>query len=362
MRQFLNPLRLVAIFLSLFTVCPVQAQSPAPLRIGVILPLTGDGASTGAAVRNGMMLALEKLPRAVREQMQIYYEDDALQPKQTLAAYRELRQMKDIQAVVSLSSSTSKSLAPLTDLDQIPQIAIATDPKVVQGRKWVVNFWVTAEEEARLAAAEAVKRGYKRIARISSIHDFPLAMKEHFDKARAGRIQIALDEDYAPDNKDFRTYLAKLRQQKDMDAVLMVLMPGQLGVFAKQLRASGINLPMFGIETFEELSEVQASEGALIGQWYVNTDDPNHLFIDEFKARFPKSSLYGASNGHDIMLLLGSAVEHGYRTTAQVNQYLHTLKDFTGALGAYSASGDNRFTLPAAVKIVTKDGFEKIAE
>jgi len=41
-------------------------------------------------------------------------------------------------------------------------------------------------------------------------------------------------------------------------------------------------------------------------------------------------------------------------------QFLHTVKDFNGALGTYSASGDNRFTLPAAIKVITADGFKKI--
>ena len=43
-----------------------------------------------------------------------------------------------------------------------------------------------------------------------------------------------------------------------------------------------------------------------------------------------------------------------------INTTLHTLRDFHGALGTYSASGDNRFTLPTAIKIVTEGGFQKL--
>ena len=44
----------------------------------------------------------------------------------------------------------------------------------------------------------------------------------------------------------------------------------------------------------------------------------------------------------------------------EINSFIHSVKDFTGALGTYSASGQNTFTLPATIKIVTKDGFKKI--
>lgn len=332
-----------------------------PMRVGVILPLSGDAASVGDAIRNGFALGLEKLSPEARARLEIVYEDDALDPKRTITAYRRLVAEKGgLDVIVNASSGTAKALAPVIERHNIPLIALATDPEVVVGRNWSVNFWVTPEEQVRMALPEALRRGYKRIARVTTIHDFTLAIKRTFDEQNQDAIEVVLDEEFPSDVKDFKPFLARLRGES-VDAVLVALMPGQLGIFAKQVRAAGMNPPLFGFETFEDSGEVQTSNGALVGHWYVNNDDPNQSFLRDFRKRFPQSSLYGASNGHDIALLLGSAAEQNILRSADINLFLHSLKDFSGVLGTYSSTPDNRFTLPAAVKVVTENGFEKVS-
>ena len=98
----------------------------------------------------------------------------------------------------------------------------------------------------------------------------------------------------------------------------------------------------------------------MVGAWYVNADDPGKEFINEYKETYPEASFWIAPNAHDAILLLGTAIERS-ANPEEINEYLHTVKNFNGALGTFSATGDNRFTLPAAVKVVTKDGFEKIS-
>ena len=332
---------------------------PGAFKVGIILPLSGDGASVGEAIKNGMMLGWERLPQTARDQLSLVFEDDALSPQNAISAFRKLTGKQDISILANAGSASAKALAPLADRAHIPFIAIATDPEVVRNKTHTVNFWVTAEEEARVALEESLRRGYRRIARITTIHDCTNSIKDAFDKANHGQLDIVLDEEYPSSVRDFRTYIAKLRSIQNVDAIFVLLYPGQTGVFAKQVRQQGVALPLFSAEFFEDAAEVKSSAGALVDQWYVNTDDPDQLFLDQFRRRFPNSSLYGASNGHDLIMLLGAAVLQS-TNREQINQFLHSVKNFSGVLGTYSASGDNRFTLPAAVKIVTTDGFRKL--
>ncbi|MCI5065658.1 ABC transporter substrate-binding protein, partial [bacterium] len=352
----------IPLFIAIAAAFPASSLADVPsdkLQVGVILPLSGESASVGEAIRNGMLLSYDHLPAEVRSKLELVFEDDGLKPKSTIAAYRKLAASGDLDVVVTASSGTSNALAPLTENDKRPLIAIATDPKVVAGRSYAVNFWVTPEEQARVGVQEALKRGYRRIARISTIQDAMLSLKNHFDEEVGDRIKVVLDEEYPAEIKDFRPYITKLKGQQDLDALVVGLMPGQLGVFARQVRQLGVTLPIFGFESLEDSNEVAASNGALVDQWYVNTDDPDRSFIEKFKHRYPNSSLYGASNGHDIVLLLASTIKQELDAEG-INTFLHTVQGFSGALGEYSATKDNRFTLPAAVKIVTRDGFRKL--
>jgi branched-chain amino acid transport system substrate-binding protein len=354
--------RCFLLIITLLTFLNSQAsadQAIEPFKIGVILPLSGEAASVGQAIKNGLTLGYEKLPDDLQKKISLFYEDDGLNPTNTISAFHKLLNTKNIQAVINASSGTGKALAPIVEKYSVPLLAIATDPEIVKGKKYVVNFWVTPEQLVKVAVPALIKRHYQKIARIASMHDAPLSTIDLFDKLHGKDLEVLLDEKYPMNIKDFRSFLLRVKAKPELDAITVLLMPGQLGVFAKQAKQAGINLPLFGFESFEDSNEVSVSDGALVGQLYVNNDDPNQKFINEFKAKYPDSSLWGAANGHDAILLFAEALKT-QTDSAGVNKFLHQVRDFSGALGTYSASGDNRFTLPAALKIVTRDGFKKV--
>ena len=329
------------------------------MNVGVILPLSGEVSSLGTAFRNGMTLALEELSEDERKLINFIYEDDAFNSRNSISALKKLQSQNRIDVAISFGSGTSNALAPIVERDRVALIAIASDPKVVKDKKYVFNFWVTPEQEAEVMVPEAIRRGYKKVARICAIHDGTFSAREALDLVNENQIQFVVDEEYPPDAKDFRTYLTKIKARKDIDAILPLLFPGQISEFTKQARSLGITLPFFSFEFFEDANEVKNANGTLEGAWYVNADDASGDFVRKFKARFPTSSMYSAANGYDTVKLLISAAKRD-PSAEGVRFYLSTLSNFEGALGKYSASGDQRFTLGAAVKEITKDGFIKI--
>lgn len=349
------------IFLILIAVANAWAlEPPDQLKVGAILPLSGDAATLGKSVHNGMKLALTKLAPEVRSRIELIIEDDGLQAKNTVFAFSKLVNQQAAEVILNVSSGTANAISPLAEQHRVPLVALgASDPRVVQGRAYVMNFFVSPDQQAKTIVPYMVGRGYKKIARITSIQDGLLAQKTAFDPEKPAQIEIVLDEDYSVGEKDFKTYIAKIRSRNDVDAVLAYLLTGQIGVFAKQLRRAGFDKPLIGSETYEDSNEVGVSEGALIGARYVNAADPSSSFVEEYAKAFPGESLVLAPYGYDIILLLGKAVEQTTHSEG-VNKFLHSVKDFTGALGTYSSTNDNRFTLPAVMKEVTADGFREI--
>jgi branched-chain amino acid transport system substrate-binding protein len=357
--SFFLQLILFSLFLGGSSAEAKTPEAKEKLKLGIIIPLSGDSVAVGEAMKNGMLLAYNKLPQSTKDKLELVFEDDRMQAASAITAFNKLVNIDQIDLLINASSGTGNALAPLADKKKLPFISISTDPRVVLNRKYVVAFWVSADAEAELAVAEAVKRGYKTIARISTMQDGFLALRDLFDQVNAGKISIPLDEEYPDKIKDFRTFITKIRNADSIDAVMVNMMPGQCGVFVKQLREMGVSAPVFGFETFEESNEVKASENTLVGAWYVNADDPKQSFIEEYEKNYPDASFWIAPNAHDAILLMGAAVGKSTNPEA-INEFLHTVKDFQGVLGTFSASEDNRFTLPAAVKVVTKDGFQKL--
>lgn len=331
---------------------PLAAKAE-ELRIGAILPLSGEAAALGEACRNGIEMALAD--RAV-EAAQVIYEDDRNSPAASVTAFQKLKR-QGVDALISWSSGPGKALAPLAEQSQLPLVSIATDPEIVRERRFVVNLWVTPREEARVLLEELVRRGHTTIARVSAEQSGMLAMHRAFDELNDGKVTIAIDQSFPSDVKDFRSYLARIAAAPHVQAIFVNLYVGQTGVFARQAREMGIAVPLVNIETFEDRNEVQLSGGALIDQWYIQADDATGEFERRYRERFPQAALLSAGNCHDAALLL----MNGRNTQGGIASHLHEVQDFSGAMGTFSALANNTFSLPAVVKRVTPSGFEKVS-
>jgi branched-chain amino acid transport system substrate-binding protein len=326
--------------------------------VAVILPLSGDAANIGIALQNGAQLAEESLAPAVRSRIALHFEDDRLDPKETISAYNKLAGEHRLAAAITASSGTSSALAPITEQHGVPLIAIASDPQIIAGRRHSVLLWVTPAAECAAIIPELKRRGYKSLARIASQQVGAIAISAEFDLQSDGAFQISPDEQFPLDVKDFRSFIARLHSRTDLDGILVTLLPGQLSAFAVQVRQAGIQVPLIGWEMFEDIGEVKAANGALLGNWYVNSDDVDGDFLKRYSARFPGAPSYAAANAYDAVMLIARSLEQH----STLDTVLHTVRNFHGAIGTYSASGHSTFTIPAALKEVTAEGFKKFGD
>lgn len=338
--------------------CSAQAEPPQYV-IGAVLPLTGEAAEPVSSCRDAMSMSYDRLDPLLQKRLALIFEDTGFNPTKAVNAYRKLRERDHANVILTWDTPASNALAPLTEEDGIVLITQSLDPRVVLGRKSAFTYWVRPEAQADAMLTEAARRGYRNIARISALHDGLLAVKTGFDQKNQGRFKIVLDEEFPMDTKDFRPYLTKLRREGPVDAVFVnLMMGGQVGIFARQSREMGFNMPLFGPESFETLEDVKLSNGALIGQWYAQASDPSEDFIRDFKSRFPHDSMYSVGNCYDIITLVAQAAVE----KQPLRDFLENLHDFKGVMGKISATGDHRFTLPVVIKRITENGFEVISK
>lgn len=352
------PLLLAGIFgLSIHAI----AEENGPVAVRFIVPLSGEAASYGTATRDGAQMAYESLSDGDRKLFQISFDDDNFKPSQTVSAFQKSVSLDHASAVVCFGSATSKAISSLAESAHVPLIALASDPTVPRGKHWVVNLWVSPDTESERLIPEAVRRGVKKVGLITTEHDGALSIRQAFLEKNGNRLNVAVDEQFSPDTTDFKPFFGRIRGTADLDAFVLVLLPPQLGAFARQARQLHFQQHFIGYETFEDPSEVKASNGALLDQWYVTGDDPSESFRDKYLKRFPDGAPAVAAAGHDAVILVRNALlsaEPGKAKDA-IREYITSAKDISGAMGIYSASGDNRFTLKSVIKVVRANGFEK---
>ncbi len=332
------------------------------LRVAVIAPLSGDAAGYGTSVRDGMKLAYEQWPDNLRNEVELLFEDDQMHVKNSLAAFNRLRDTKGFDVLVSVTSGTSNALAKLAEEAKIPLLAIASDKKISESRSYAMNIFLRPEDQAALTVQEMKRRAYKTVARFTTTQDGCFALRDALDRANSdSHTSFPIDMDFPLDTKDLKPFAMQVRAKKNIDAISAICLPGHCGLLARQLREVGVTQPLFGFHMFEDPREVEQSAGALVGQWYVGSRNPDKDFLSEFEQRFGKASvLWCATAAHDAANLVRAGIEKGYKDSASLNQYFHQVSGLKGVLGSVTASNDNRLIIPVEVKEVTEEGFRAV--
>lgn len=340
-----------------------ESVEQAPYKIGAILPLSGAYASLGNYLKKGIDLAYQKLPAEDQALIQIIYEDDQLSAPKAVSAFHKLTRVNNVDSVFVLGSGIGNAIAPLAERSKKLMISIgASDTGFVQDRDFVFIHWVSPHTEAQVMLAEIEKRGYSRLALVTSEQEGALALERALltEAEKRGTDSIfLLKERFLTEDRDFKTFIARARARR-VDGIAVVLMPGSLAAFAKQVRDHRLDSELFGFELFEDDNEVRASDGALVGRWYVNADEVSADFQKEYRARYSEQPGWAAGNAYDTLNLVLSGLKEAGRDNLKIAAQLRAVKDYRGAAGLYSATGSNQFSLPATVKLVTAQGFQKL--
>lgn len=330
---------------------------PIRLTIGAILPLSGSAASFGQTARAAMELAMEDLPSEERKRIAVLFEDDGLVPSRSVSAGRKLIDVDKVDALITWSSSTALSLVSITEARKLPHIAIASDPAVSRGRRYTFTYWALPEDEAQTLYEYLVSAGLKKLAVLAVTHNGLLANRTALEGliSERGELSIITSEEVPDSILDFRSVIGRMKTKGSFDAFIPIFFPGQLAPAVKQVREAGIAAHIVGFETFEDGSEIAASQGRFSGVVFATGADPSAEFMHKFQRKLPGGSLYTASNCYDAVTLLIAALRGG-RSGDQVSAFLRALKGYPTASGLVSATQDNRFQLPTTLKKIDTNG------
>ncbi|MEW6606715.1 MAG: penicillin-binding protein activator [bacterium] len=109
-----------------------QTKEPKEIKIGAILPLTGDLAKFGVSFKNGIDLAIsEKLHN---KKIGIIYEDDQGKPDIAVSAFRKLINFHKVSLVIGgIISSNAMAMAPIADKSKVVLLSpTATAPELTK--------------------------------------------------------------------------------------------------------------------------------------------------------------------------------------------------------------------------------------
>ena len=271
------------------------------LDIGVLLPLSGELASIGNAVSNGIALASEQYPDGF-EKLNFVYDDSRYDAKATLSSFARLKQRTQKTLVFIWGSPTCMAVAPVAERERRPLVCFSGDPK--PGLQYVFSFNNPAEDYAAKMAEYIHSMTYSSVALVYSEIQFYGSLADALEERikKDGQISV-YRESVVPSTQDFSTLVSKLKAGQQQ-ALALFLLPHQIPTFSRQMAALNYRPAIIGADTFSDVEAIENSKGVLDEAVYVDMRvDP--AFATAYTNKYGnRSNLTLAYNGYRFALML----------------------------------------------------------
>lgn len=327
----------------LFGACGETPNKSKAIKIGVIVPLTGELASYGKNIDDGSKLAVELLKNDSVD-VELVLADSKGETKEGVSVLQKMINIDAFQYFIGdISSTVTLAMLPVVERNKVFLFSPgAATPKLTNASPYFARNWPSNNEEAN-SAAEYVfnKMNYKNASIVYVNNDWGLGLKENFEKkfsSLGGK--IVTSEIYEYENKDFRTIILKLKETKP-EAIYLAGNQKEMGFFMKQFGEAKLEIPIVSNTTFleEDCLKVagQFAEGVIVPTpAYKATDSTSQSissFYNAFKSKYGKEPSLVDANGYDAVMLIVKAIKEKGNDPTLVSEYIRNLKTYDGAGG-----------------------------
>jgi branched-chain amino acid transport system substrate-binding protein len=311
----------VVVALVLAALTPLaQAQPAAPFKIGFILPMTGQSASTGKQIEGAIKLWQAQNGATVAgRKVEVIIKDDATVPDTTRRIAQEMVVNDKVDVLAGFGITPSAfATAPIATQGKTPMVVTAAATSAITERSpYIVRTSFTLPQVTVPIADWAAKNGIKRA--VTFVADYgPGLDAEKFFKSQfqlnggqvTGEIRTPLK------SPDFAPFLQKVADLKP-DAVFVFLPSGQGAAFMKQfgergLDKSGIRLIATGdVTDDDQLNDMGDVALGVVNSHHYSAAHPsatNKKFVQAFEAANKFRPNFMAVAGYDGMHLIYNAL------------------------------------------------------
>ena len=325
-----------------------RAQA-ATIKIGMCAPVTGPAAESGGYAIKGAKLALEAVNKAggiLGKQAELIIEDDQTTNPGIVLAFSKLAAEQDIVAFLgSIRSTQVHAMAPDVLKLGKPVMIGGTDPNLTHmGNQWLFRFRPNDSYSGRVIADYGVNTlGKKKWAVLHSTDAFGTAGGKALSAAleKLGSPAV-LDQGYANQSQDFTPVVLAIKQSGADIIGSYFTFENDLGIFARQLRQLGVNIPWVGSPSIVNITALKLAGPALYGTFGVadyaeESSDAAKVFGKAYRDIAKVAPDNQSSWPYDAINVLAAAINKaGSTDPAKIREAILATQKFPGAEGEYN--------------------------
>jgi branched-chain amino acid transport system substrate-binding protein len=326
-----------------------KPASKGPIKIGVILPLTGDIADIGQGQKNAIELAFEQLKDS---NIQLIFEDDRLQINDDVTAAQKLINVDKVDALIGPSwSGAALAVAPIAESNKTLLISpSASTPSLTTAGDYVFRVFPSDDAPVKMVADFAFNNlEVKKAAVLYDLANDSFAQEKNYIKSEFEKLggKIVIEESFKTKDKDFKTQLLKIKNS-EAAIVFFSAWPAETGIFLKQAKELNLKQSFISLDTVVEDPSVitiakEAAEG-LIYQSPAKPENKEHMdYLANFKDKYKKDPPAYTAEAYDCLILVVKAIKESNRTKESIKDRLYQIgQNYMGASGeiTFDKNGD----------------------
>jgi len=349
MKKIWIPIIIVIIII----VAVVVFYKPKPketIKIGVIVPLTGPGASIGTTLKEALEWKIEEL-KAQGVPIELYIEDSQSDVKQAVSAFQNLVNVKGVGLIFTITSSAGLALKPLAEENKVLVWADTTHPNQTRDSHYVLRHSNIVEKDVAVIGDFIKQKSYKRIGLIYQQDDWGVAWNQYFiDFAKNSNIEV-ISEAVNPKDSDFRTTITKVKA-KDPDAIFLVALGPAAGLLIKQAKELEYKGDLYSSNGFILTPDAVKIAGDFAKGMYYLTYEENAQFKKDYQKKLNKEpSILGFVGYTDIELLYYAIKQTKSSDPEKIINFIKGVKEFQGKYERVEINSTGDIILSTQVKI-----------
>ena len=362
MNQLARTFSLCCLALLLFG-CPQSA-----VKVGVVLPLTGDDATYGNAVKNGIELAFEEV-QADKERatpLDLIIVDSESDPEKAQKLLEEVYDQGALLAIGGVTSAEAKEMIGVADrYDRVLISPSASSPGLTGISR---NFYRIFPSD--FAAASKMAQFVSQDLKIEEVvvvaeeaQEYAKGLQGAFGTSFEGLGGKVLEVvAYPPNTADFSGIIQRVMTLAPK-AVYLATYGDDAGAMIQELRRldyDGKILTTSAFSSPEFIAPVgEDAAGVFLTQSVFELDsDHAHIktFVERYNAKYSKQPDIYAAHGFDVLGVVATAVEGRPPIPSEVPKGLRDdVKDFPGVTGSIQFNEKGDVLKYPRIYIITQD-------
>lgn len=362
-----------AIAFGLIAGCSREQPAPLEIRVGLIVPITGDFAKTGGQMAvQSAKLAVQQVNEAgglevqgKKHQVVLAIADDKDSPDEAIAAARRLVYQENVVAIIGLLlSRIAIPTAQFLEQAQMPTISsTSTNPQTTAGKKYIFRVGFVDDFQGKVMANFAWQelKAEKAAVLYDIASPYNRGLAEVFKQVfeQSGGVVVAFESYTTDANTDFRPQLERIRD-RNPDVLFLPNYDNDLPLQAQQIRQLGIGATLIGSDTWgAALPKVwsQLEGGFFTNLWHQDLDSSQtQAYLQAYRQTYNELPNNDAALTYDAFGLLFQAIRNqGKADPESIRQGLSQIKDYQGVSGTieFQGTGD---PIKSAVILEIKQG------